>query len=116
MRGVSLVEVLLAMSLLAAGVLGLAHLLAVAVGVNVASRHTTFATVLAAQKAEELLAGGDIAGSEDVIDGFRRRWTVHSLPGSSSGLLVVQVVVEPSVSIGGRGRPARVTAIVAREP
>lgn len=116
MRGVSLVEVLLATSLLATGILGLAHVMTVAVGVNVASRRTTSATVLAAQKVEEILAGGDVAGSEDAVDGFRRRWTVQSLPGSPTGLMIVQVVVEPSVSTGGRGRPARVTAVVAREP
>jgi Tfp pilus assembly protein PilV len=115
-RGFSLVEVLLATSLLATGVLGLAHVLAVAVGVNVASRQTTSATVLAAQKVEEILAGGDIGGSEDAVDGFRRRWTAQSLPGSSTRLMIVQVIVEPSVSLGGRGRPARVTAVVAGRP
>jgi Tfp pilus assembly protein PilV len=114
MRGFSLVEVLLATSLLATGVLGLAHVLATAVGVIVVSRQSTSATVLAAQKVEEMLAGGAIADSEDDIDGFRRRWTVQALPGSSSGLKVVHVVVEPS-PIAGRSRPARVTAIVAEE-
>ena len=116
MRGFSLIEVLLATGLLATGVLGLAHLMTVAIGVNVASRHTTVATVLAAQKVEEIQAGGDAASSEDVVDGFRRRWIVHPVPATAGGLIVVHVIVDSPVSIAGRGLPVRITAVVATAP
>ena len=116
MRGFSLLEVLLATSLLATGVLSLAHLLAVGVGVNVASKDVTEATVLPAQKIEELRGGGDLTGGEEAIGGFRRRWSVEPLAGSSSGPIVVHVVVEPSASTASAGRSARLTAVIGSEP
>jgi type II secretory pathway pseudopilin PulG len=60
--GFSLVETIVATALLATAVVTLAQLFGVAVRRNVASRQTTHATILAAQKIEELraLTWGDL--------------------------------------------------------
>ena len=65
MRGYSLVEVLVAMSLVAVGVAGLAQLVALTAYANLQAAHTTIAAVLAQQKMEELLpaAAGELAPS-----------------------------------------------------
>lgn len=125
-RGFSLVEVVVATGLLATGLLALAHVMAAAVAANVAARNTTYATVLAGQKVEEMRATRDLAGSIDAIDErgvvvgagdprsrtvYRRTWTAQPLPGAPN-VFVIQVRVQPAVAASGRGDTARVTAIV----
>ena len=53
-RGFSLAETLVAMALLATGLLAMAQLFAIATTQNVSARATTFSMVLARQKAEQL--------------------------------------------------------------
>jgi type IV pilus modification protein PilV len=53
-HGFSLLDALIACTILAVGVLSVAHLLAVGVALNGSARDTTVAAVLAAQKLEEL--------------------------------------------------------------
>ena len=64
-RGFSLVEVMVASLILTTGVLALAQLFTLSTTANVSSRYTTYTTVLAGQKMEELRAltwGFDLAG------------------------------------------------------
>ena len=63
--GFSLLEVLIATAMLATAVVSLAELFAVSTRANLASRRTTYASILAAQKLEELRAltwGFDLDG------------------------------------------------------
>ncbi len=64
-RGFSLVEVLVAAALLATALISVAELFGIATRSNIAARNTTAASILAAQKVEELRAlawGFDAAG------------------------------------------------------
>jgi len=64
-HGFSLIEVMVASLILTTGVLALAQLFTLSTTSNVSSRHTTYTTVLAEQKMEELRAltwGFDTAG------------------------------------------------------
>jgi hypothetical protein len=64
-RGFSLAEVIIATGLLAAALVSLAQLIGIAVQSNTSARNTTFATVLAEQKLEQLRAlawGFDVSG------------------------------------------------------
>ncbi len=60
-RGVSLVEVMAAMLVLAIGILGIAPLMVVTIGANSFSRELTVANTLAADKIESLRAIGAFA-------------------------------------------------------
>ena len=123
MRGYSLVEVLVATSIVAAGVVGLAQLMALAVDANAQARRTTIAAVLAQQKIEELLpaAAGELVpspadalarnadGYADFFDraghplgggptppagsAYSRRWSIDAVTGSPGGSWILQVVV-----------------------
>lgn len=117
-RGSSLVEVIVSAGILATALVTLARLLAIAVEVNVASRHLTSATLLAAQKIEQLRtsppgedssAGGsleqDIPGYVDRVDAwggiagagkgaaYVRRWSVQPLVSDPAHVSVIHVVV-----------------------
>jgi hypothetical protein len=120
--GFSLIETTIATALLATAVVGLAELFAVATRSNLSARTTTYATVLAAQKLEQLRAAGgvrgggrldtDVAGWVDYLDHnamvvggggapppntvYTRRWSSRVLPGSAAASgrrAIVQVVV-----------------------
>ena len=67
MRGYSLLEVLIAVTIVAVGVAALAQLVGFAVHANLRARDTTVAAVLAQQKIEELLptTGGDLQAVHD---------------------------------------------------
>lgn len=123
MRGYSLVEVLVAMSLVVVGVAGLAQLVALTAYANLQATHTTIAAVLAQQKMEELLpaAAGELApspagalgrnveGCADFLDlagqrlgggpappagtAYVRRWSIDPLTSASSRSWILQVVV-----------------------
>jgi Tfp pilus assembly protein PilV len=107
-RGCSLVEVLVALGIVAGGVAAVAQLIALGAGVNRVARQTTRAVVVAQQKMEELApqaaTGVDasppgtlaqnIDGYSDTVDGrLTRRWSIDPLPGTSGGALVLQVAV-----------------------
>ncbi|MCC7416823.1 MAG: prepilin-type N-terminal cleavage/methylation domain-containing protein [Acidobacteria bacterium] len=104
-RGVSLVEVLVATTVMSVGITALAHLFVLAMAANVRARASTIATMLAQEKMEQLRADGDLApspagalardlaGYHDAADGgFVRRWSVEPLP-ADPDVLVLQVVV-----------------------
>ena len=123
MRGFSLVEVLVACGILATGVLAFAVLLARSIPVNIAAGHTSKATVLAAQKVEELRTASDSTDSVEYIDRsgtvvgvggdpprgaiYIRRWTSAPLSGTTVGTRIITVSVAPIVST----RADRVTTI-----
>ena len=96
MRGFALLETLLASTILVVGVLSLAQLLTVAARANVAAGQVTTATILAADKMEELrgLPWGATAG-EDRVGPHTRRWRVSPLPDDAANAAVIEVVVDP---------------------
>jgi prepilin-type N-terminal cleavage/methylation domain-containing protein len=101
--GFSLVEVLIATALLAASLAALADLFTISVKNNIAARHGTVATALAAQKIEQLRVDPNLAPSPsdalhvdavryvDFVDQYIRRWSIQPVPGSSA--FIVQVLV-----------------------
>ena len=127
-RGFSLIEVLVACGVLVTGVLALAALLARSVPINIAAGHISRATVLAAQKVEELRVGAadPVADAVEYLDRrgavvgaggdaprgaiYARRWTAVPLSGSTAGTYVLTVVVEPLTGT----RADRVTTIGVR--
>jgi prepilin-type N-terminal cleavage/methylation domain-containing protein len=102
--GFSLVEVLVAAFLLAACLVGIARLFAIGVASNSIARHGTTASVLAAQKMEQLRrepvltpsGAGTLqvatSGYVDRVDQYIRRWSIERAPASGTAL-VVQVLV-----------------------
>ena len=126
-RGFSLVEVLIASTILIVALLSLAQLLSLATAANAAARRATFSTVLAAEKLEELhtLSWESLrrqAGeSIDYLDRsgrpvesaaaatYRRRWLIDPLPEDPNNSLVIQVIV------GGRREEARIAGVRTRK-
>jgi prepilin-type N-terminal cleavage/methylation domain-containing protein len=122
-RGFSLLEVLVATTIVTVGVSALAQLTVLGAHTNLRARHATTAAVLAQDKMEELLAaeagtlapsppdalGHDVDGFADFIDAaghtmggspaappgsaYLRRWSIDSLPESRNGAWVLQVFV-----------------------
>ncbi len=109
--GFSLVEVLIAIGLLATAVASLAHLFTLATRANLDAGDTTWATVLAAQKIEELRAGPfperPVDLSVEYLDpsgaaldatasagrrAYTRRWWIAPLPSASDTVAVTVVV------------------------
>ena len=123
MRGFSLLEVLVATTIVAVGVSALAQLAGIATHANRHARESTIAAVLAQEKMEELLAeeagtltpspadalGHNVDGFSDFIDAaghtigagtvtlpgsaYVRRWSIDPLPDSRSGAWILQVLV-----------------------
>lgn len=109
--GFSLVEVLIATGLLATAIAWLPYLFAVATRANLDAGDTTWATVLAAQKIEELRAGpfpeSLVAQSVDYLDSggnpldgfvstrraYTRRWWIEPLPSAPDSTIAITVVV-----------------------
>lgn len=96
-RGCSLIEALIATTILAIGVASLAQLFTLAVGSNISATHRTHAAMLAAQKIEELRAldwGAVVqSGSADAIGEYTRRWRVDPLPANPDNAVTIDVVV-----------------------
>src|SRR4051812_42476103 len=110
--GFSLLEVLVATSLVAVGVAALAQLVAVAVYANHQAKQSTFAAILAQQKMEALFPeaasgvlsqspagtlGRNVDGYHDRVDAggrtYLRRWSIDAVPDSPSRALILQVLV-----------------------
>ena len=123
-RGFSLIETLVAVSLVAVALTALLQMFAISIRANAAARQTTVATLLAGQKIEELQGARsglapspsdslqrNVDGRCDFLDEYGRslgggtvppvgtvyvrRWSIESLrPGLGEGALL-QVVVRP---------------------
>jgi hypothetical protein len=108
-RGCSLVEVLVATTFLVVALLAVAQVIAVAARTNHRAKETTFATVLAQQKMEEIVIDAASGNGADFVDArgnllvagaappaaavYSRRWAIEPLSASSADTLVVQVLV-----------------------
>jgi len=108
-HGFSLVEVLIATGLLATVIASLPHLFAIATRANLDAGDTTWATVLAAQKVEELRAEPfpEPLRSVDYLDSggkrlddpgstrwaYTRRWWIEPLSSAPGNTVVITVVV-----------------------
>jgi type II secretory pathway pseudopilin PulG len=131
-RGFSLVESLIACTLLTIGVLSLAHLFGVAAALNVSSRDATLAAVLAVQKLEELRTAVEQAPGVDFVDArggrlppaagapppdaaYVRRWTVDPLDVDPANTTVLQVTVSPTMERGPRWREVRMVSVRTRK-
>ena len=121
-RGFTLIETLIAVSITIVGLTALAHLFVISVQANADARRATFASVLAAQKMEQLRSlplallqiGGslsdNLAGYCDFLDEYGRslgtasdppggtvyirRWAIEMARGASD-TLIAQVIVIP---------------------
>jgi prepilin-type N-terminal cleavage/methylation domain-containing protein len=122
-RGFTLVETMVALSIVAVALTALAQLFVIAVQADADARRASFASILATQKIEELRSLGadlapqgspslnaDIAGACDFLDEYGRslgsgssplpgtvyirRWSVQPIP-SDSDTFVLQAAVFP---------------------
>ena len=109
--GFSLVEVLIAAGLLATVIASLPHLFVVAARATADAGDTTWATVLAAQKLEELRAetlsapfsdqsvdyldsaGKSLDGPGSAQRAYTRRWWIDPLPSDADSTIVITVAV-----------------------
>lgn len=144
--GSSLVEVIVATSLVATSLVGVAQLFASAISSNIVSQATTFTTTLAAQKLEQLRSDTgltrsppdaleeDTPGYVDYVDAsgnasderrardralYVRRWSVEPLPVDPENALILQVHVARIRRAASRDRlpgDARMVMVKAKVP
>lgn len=123
MRGYSLLEVLVATTIVIVGVAALAQLIAFAAHTNLQASRTTMAAILAQRKMEQLLPeapigqtpsptgalGHNVEGYYDFLDqaghllgggptppaghAYLRRWSIDPLPDSPNNTWILQVLV-----------------------
>jgi hypothetical protein len=123
MRGHSLLEVLVATTIITVGVAAVAQLVALAAHTTLHAKQTTMAAVLAQEKMEQLLPdiaigstasppdalGSNLDGYSDFVDAtghllgrgpaapagsaYLRRWSIDPLPNSRRSTWIVQVLV-----------------------
>jgi Tfp pilus assembly protein PilV len=107
-----LAESLVAASILATALFSLAQLLALCVSANDAAGRLTHATLLAAQKVEDLRASSatalDASGGDTPEPGFTREWTVGVLASDPEHVAVLEVAVT------SRGGTTRLVALRAK--
>lgn len=92
-----LAESLVAASILATALFSLAQVLALCVSANDAAGRLTHATLLAAQKVEDLRASSatafEASGSDSPEPGVKREWTIGALASDPEHVAVIEVVV-----------------------
>ncbi|MDZ4722609.1 MAG: prepilin-type N-terminal cleavage/methylation domain-containing protein [candidate division Zixibacteria bacterium] len=89
-RGISILEVMIAMVILGVSLLLLLNMAMVALDGNDWSNRTTIATQLMQEKLEELRATGETLNSSDTAQGISRSWTVTDM---GSHLIKIDVAV-----------------------
>lgn len=77
-KGISILEVLIAMLILSVALLMLLNMAMVALDGNDWSNKTTLATQLVQQKLEEIRATGTLTNGSDVVNNVTRSWTVSN--------------------------------------
>ena len=109
-RGFALLEALVGSTLLVVGVLSLAQIFTLAARANITAHQLTVASVLAAQKIEELRSSPWTTSADGVdrIQEFTRRWSVTPLGIDPSSTAVIQVSVTPGA--------VRLTTLRTRAP
>ena len=128
-RGCSLIEALIATTIVIVALAGLAQLFVIAAAANRGSKERTVATILAQEKMEELLSleGLRVGEGADFIDArgqrlgtsvsppqaafYTRRWSAAPLPENPSGAVVLQVWV---TVLGGKADAARLLGVKTR--
>lgn len=93
--GFSLIEALVATAIFVAGIGSVLQLVTLAIASDLRARTQTEASMLAAQKLEELLAapwGGETSAADEP-GGYRRVWTVTALASAPDSGLIVDVRV-----------------------
>jgi Tfp pilus assembly protein PilV len=125
-KGFSLLEVLIALSILIIAVVTLAMVMGRSAATNTSARRTTYATLLATDKIEQLraLPFDDAALTTSTTDtlatdcegffdepapGYHRRWSIVPLTGSTEA-----VVVTVTVSWGSAATQALLTTLKVR--
>jgi general secretion pathway protein I len=113
-KGFTLLEVLVALAILAAGIMGLMELLSGSLRLSGGARDTTAASTYASQRLEEaLLAPKPAQGEESGLFGEKYRWTTRTsfLP-EEEGVQIFPVRVEVTVTWndGSRERAVHIEA------
>jgi hypothetical protein len=102
-------ESLVAASILATALFSLAQVLALCVSANDAAGRLTHATLLAAQKVEDLRASSatalEASGSDSPEPGVTREWTIGDLASDPEHVAVIDIVVTT------RGSATRLVAL-----
>jgi prepilin-type N-terminal cleavage/methylation domain-containing protein len=113
-RGFSLIETLVAASILATALSALTQLLVITSAVTDDTGRMTMATLLASQKIEDLRASSSVAlegdGSDAPAAGFVRQWSFSALPSDPDHVVVIEVVVTT------RGSTTRLISLRTIEP
>lgn len=112
-HGFSLLETLVASSILSTALLSLAQLLALAASANDAAGRLTHATLLAMQKVEDLRASSASAlegsGADSPAAGITRAWSISALASDPEHTVVIEIVVRT------RGSATRMVALRTRD-
>jgi hypothetical protein len=108
-----LADTLVATAVLATALLSLAQLFALALTATNAAGRVTHATLLAAQKVEDLRASSatalDASGRDAPAAGFSREWSIGALPSDPDHVVLIEVVVK------ARGGVTRLVALRSRK-
>ncbi len=107
-RGMSLIEVLIAMVVTVVGILAVANLIVYGIGLQVQARDATSANALAKSKIEELsislpTVGGNlddnVTSYSDTPTGFTRRWVVTAGPAGTLEVTVRVIAENPTAAV-----------------
>ena len=130
-RGFTIVELMVALTILLIGILGVVSILAVTFRASAYSRHATEATVIAEQKLEELRGSitlpadgsyddGGTIDSRGVLDSaalFTRTWVVSTVnPTDANGNSVTLRQIEVTVAWNENGTSNQVLLRTERAP
>ena len=115
-EGFSLIEAMISAGLLVTALVTLVQTFVLAIRSNLDARDTTYGTVLAAEKIEELHASSSDpfdGASIEQVDSYTRQWTIAPLPANPDEAVVITVTVSPRGRAGAAGQ-VRLTTIQSR--